>query len=316
MENLIKTELLIRVAKLYYEDNLSQSEIAKILGFSRPHISKLIGDARALGIVNIQIHDSLQTESSLERKIRLRFNLLRVFAVSYKPNEQVHTKVGVLGAKYLNSIVKPGDIVCVGGGNTVYHCANHMAQRDDLDNMTVVQMDGSMISLKHDMYTQHSPKLIADAWGGTPLFFPVPFIVCNEEIKNALFRDENIAAVAKKQDEATIALFTVGGTGMGRSMSAVQSNFLLPEQIEKMIQQGLVGNIGGHFLAKDGSILDSELDKRVLSLQLGKLRRKPYRICLAAGRSKYEAVYAALTAGIINVLIVDMDMAKAISIMI
>ena len=38
---------LINVAKMYYEENLTQNEIAQRLGVSRPLVSKMLTKARA-----------------------------------------------------------------------------------------------------------------------------------------------------------------------------------------------------------------------------------------------------------------------------
>ena len=82
-----------------------------------------------------------------------------------------------------------------------------------------------------------------------------------------------------------------------------------------MTLSGVVGNIGGHFLKSDGSLYDEALDRRVLSLPLDELKKKKHCIFMGAGRSKYEVIFAALTGGYINTLIVDTDTAQALSLM-
>ena len=47
------TDRIILVATLYYKEKLSQQEIAKRLGVSRPWISKLLKKAEDLGLVKI-----------------------------------------------------------------------------------------------------------------------------------------------------------------------------------------------------------------------------------------------------------------------
>lgn len=51
-----KIERMVNVARLYYEQNMTQSEIAKELGISRPLVSILLTEARACGIVTITIN--------------------------------------------------------------------------------------------------------------------------------------------------------------------------------------------------------------------------------------------------------------------
>ena len=51
-----KIERMVNVARLYYEQNMTQNEIAKELGISRPLVSILLTEARACGIVTITIN--------------------------------------------------------------------------------------------------------------------------------------------------------------------------------------------------------------------------------------------------------------------
>ena len=51
-----KIERMVNVARLYYEQNKTQNEIAKELGISRPLVSILLTEARACGVVTITIN--------------------------------------------------------------------------------------------------------------------------------------------------------------------------------------------------------------------------------------------------------------------
>ncbi|MCI7136279.1 MAG: hypothetical protein MSA06_03295 [Clostridiales bacterium] len=51
-----KIERMVNVARLYYEQNMTQNEIAKELGISRPLVSILLTEARTCGIVTISIN--------------------------------------------------------------------------------------------------------------------------------------------------------------------------------------------------------------------------------------------------------------------
>ena len=57
MENYDENRLLIEIAHLYYDKNLTQAQIARKYNISRSSISKMITKARLLGIVEVVIHD-------------------------------------------------------------------------------------------------------------------------------------------------------------------------------------------------------------------------------------------------------------------
>ena len=71
--------LALRAATLYYLDGLTQAEIANRLGVSRPTAGRLIGRAKAKGLVRIEVvvppdmRDNLHADE--ERELELRFGL-------------------------------------------------------------------------------------------------------------------------------------------------------------------------------------------------------------------------------------------------
>ena len=52
-----KIERMIAVARMYYEEDMNQNQIAKKLGISRPLVSVLLKEAKACGIVKTTIND-------------------------------------------------------------------------------------------------------------------------------------------------------------------------------------------------------------------------------------------------------------------
>ena len=54
-----------------YEQELTQNEIASELGVSRPLVSRMLREARRLGIVEIRINDPEQGKPLLEMAMRL-----------------------------------------------------------------------------------------------------------------------------------------------------------------------------------------------------------------------------------------------------
>ena len=76
--SLDRLQLIAEIARRYYADGLSQDEIAKLVGLSRPSISRLLLDARELGIVEIRVHPPIPTVPELEDRLARTFNLQEV----------------------------------------------------------------------------------------------------------------------------------------------------------------------------------------------------------------------------------------------
>ena len=62
-----RIERLTQVARMYYEQNMNQSEIAKAIGVSRPLVSVLLAEARECGIVTITINSVESARELLAR---------------------------------------------------------------------------------------------------------------------------------------------------------------------------------------------------------------------------------------------------------
>lgn len=60
-----KLEKLVRIAQLYYQEEKTQSEIAKIYGVSRPLVSRMLREAKELGIVEIRIRPPRERDSQV-----------------------------------------------------------------------------------------------------------------------------------------------------------------------------------------------------------------------------------------------------------
>ena len=73
MSILDDTRMMIKVCKMYYQEGLSQNEIAK-MKISRPTVSRHLNQAKRKGIVEIKINenDLLELEKELEEKYKIK----------------------------------------------------------------------------------------------------------------------------------------------------------------------------------------------------------------------------------------------------
>ena len=66
---------LVAVARLYYESNLTQAQIAQRLNVSRPSVSKMLARARELGIVHIEIRAGDEGKADLLQRLQSKYAL-------------------------------------------------------------------------------------------------------------------------------------------------------------------------------------------------------------------------------------------------
>ena len=106
-----KTDLIVKIAKMYYEHDLSQQAISERLGLSRPYISKLLIEGKKRGIIEIRIFDPHEAETSIESELRQMFNLRKAVvipSIEGSASSVLH-RLGVASARYINTIVSDND---------------------------------------------------------------------------------------------------------------------------------------------------------------------------------------------------------------
>ena len=70
-----RDEQAVDALKLYYQQDLSQVDIAARMGLSRPTVAKLLAHGRDRGFVTITIHDPREEASELAARLEQRYGL-------------------------------------------------------------------------------------------------------------------------------------------------------------------------------------------------------------------------------------------------
>lgn len=68
-----RIERMVTISRMYYEQDMTQNEIAKALGISRPLVSILLTEAKHCGIVTFQIHDVANSRQLMINQLETRF---------------------------------------------------------------------------------------------------------------------------------------------------------------------------------------------------------------------------------------------------
>lgn len=94
-----KIERMIQIARLYYEEDMTQHLIAQKLGISRPLVSQLLTEAKSCGIVTIRINEVENREALLKHQLIERFGLTSAVVVP-DDSSQEETDRAIASAAY------------------------------------------------------------------------------------------------------------------------------------------------------------------------------------------------------------------------
>lgn len=302
-----KMALLVKVAQMYYEDDLSQEEIARSIGLSRPYVSRLLADAKEMGIVQFKVLNPLKGESDLERRIRTKTHLEKVIISSITQNtSRMHT-LSRKAVDYLEDIVQDGDIIGFSWGTTIYSVTNLLGQKRKYPDIVAAQLCGGISNLEHDIYCFEIARNFSKAWEAKPYVLTCPAIVSSKRLKEAFLSDSNINKVMSYGYDSNIALMTMGTFGLQSSL--YRAGYLDEKEVMSLAEKGAIGDICTHVIDAEGNICDPELDERTMSVPLDVIKKKKVRIGVACGQSKVDSICASIRAEIINVLVIDEETA-------
>ncbi len=300
---------LVEVAHLYYEENLSQQEIADRLNVSRSLIALYIKKAREQGIVQIQIRDPQNVFQSLALKLQERYHLKHVEVVSSAHLSSVLTRraLGNAAAQYLDRNLQDGDVLGLAWGRTILEVVNLLAPSKPR-RIDVIPLLGE--SSYTGSYTQLNQIVLqaARAFNGIPYFLLVPMLVGSKELRDALLQDPSTSDVSTRWERITFACVGIGAVPPAEG----QIVYIGQENLSDLIEREAVGDICARYFNDQGRFLDTEFNERLLGVSLDQLRRAKNVLAVAVGIEKSKAVRGALCSRLITHLFVDEVLAQVL----
>jgi len=299
---------LARVAWFYYIEGLTQKEIAKRFGISRIKVVRLLKEARARGLVEIRITGLRASYLPLERSLRQEFGILDALVVDTPtPPEKLRPALGQAAAFYLNYVLQPGTMVGLGMGRTLAEIPKHIKPMSG--SCHFIEMVGGLgRGLGFDSYKVSS--LLADHCGGEVEHLYAPIIVETPAAREVILGDPQIRSVLKRAAASDLALVSVGTVDLDSFL--FQAGYVDESGIQALAEKGAVGDVLGHFFDIQGRPVPCPIDDRIIGLSLSELSRIPMVICVAGGASKVRSILGALRGRYVNVLITDVETARAI----
>lgn len=305
-----KWNILAMVSNLYYNSELTQNQIAERLYTSRSKISRMLKEARELGIVEIYVREPWERNLEYETNLKEAFALKNVRVVAIKESERENglQKMAEAASYYLDSIVKQGMVVGISWGNTLYRIVKYINTNNKKNiPITVVPIMGAANIRSPEKDAMDLSKDLASAYGGKYQYIYAPLFVNNKELKESLVQEENIKNVLKLSKNADTIL-----TSVGSIVYKSWSNYLSVKTLETLEKKGAVGHIGGHFYNIQGRELETSLAERMIGISLDDIRNCPEVVCVAYGESKAEAILGAMRGSLLNTLVIDEKCAEKI----
>ncbi|PWH06201.1 transcriptional regulator [Brachybacterium endophyticum] len=306
LETDMDLRLLHRAATAYYVDDLRQAEVAERLGISRPTVSKLLSEARRIGMVRFEVLDPDDVDvRDLAAQVR---DVLGVRGVRVAPGDQRERGfrgLGELLGEELSSLgLAEGEAVLLSSGKTI-HAVCDAPGLPDLRGAILVPTVGGQQESDPWFQTNELVRRFADRTGATPRFVFAPALP-SASLWESLQADPSYRGITEQWDRARVAVTGVGAPYRNRtSLTSV-----VPRGDSSLARAE--GDICLHFLDSAGREVGFPGDDRLVRPSLEQLRRVPTLIALAAGEDKIPSILAACRAGLISTLVTDAETAEGL----
>ncbi|TIS61614.1 MAG: MarR family transcriptional regulator [Mesorhizobium sp.] len=294
--------MLHMVAKLHYEAEMSQVDIARRLGVSTATISRLLQRARAEGIVRIEVLDIATPEAITTQLIEALG--LRDAAVVETPAAGVLTALAApLGGLLKQAELSAGSVVAIGWGRAIREVIRAGLPR--APGVLTVAATGGMQQQAPHFQINEFVRLAAEEFGGTPHFIHAPYLP-SSELGEVFLGDAAIRDAVALWDRTNVAIV---GVGLPHAINAPEASAATPSE------QALVhaaGDVIRHYFDANGALISWEGEGRMIAMSPVQLRAVPLVIGVASGPDKASAIIGAARARLINALVTDTKTAQAI----
>jgi DNA-binding transcriptional regulator LsrR (DeoR family) len=296
---------------MYYQDDLSQQEIAQHLSLSRQKVSRLLKEARGQGIVHIRLSDPFAADPVLTEQLQRAFGLRQVVVT---PGEgltagALRQRLGVAAAEYLSQALPDEALVGIGWGRTLHAVVSALEPARQA-NIHVIPLIGGIGQLSPSFQVNDLARRLAEAYGGSWRALYAPAFTDDLTAWQALMRLEEVQEVGQLWTQLSMALVGIGQFEVQHLAAMFFADRLSQQALAEFAAAGAAGDICGRFFDASGQPIDA--GSGVLGIHLEQLRSLPNVVAVAGGVEKSAAVLGALRGGYVHSLVTDSITARAV----
>jgi deoxyribonucleoside regulator len=320
-----RLQQVLKVAYLFYEKEMSKTDISHEIRASATQVIRLLEEAREQGFVRIEF--SPPKLHQLGEELKKKYDWLQdAIVISYADDLAfLRRMLGKAAAQYFETAVPDGAKVALGGGDTMYEMVMALPQEE----RNIFLVPAAIID-SGPVLTHIDPTvLLTILWvrsgrqpgqahfaTGLPLNKPLSRQKLKEEYEDFSCRKavQEVLAEMKRADFMFASLGCLKADPYYEKLSPRPHKYLLDNlrlTEAALAREGVVGDINYSFFNEEGGT--SPAWNIFPSLGVDRLRemvKAEKKVVVAVGRYKLPALKAALRGKLFNVLITDEAAAK------
>ncbi|MBR6427488.1 MAG: winged helix-turn-helix transcriptional regulator [Clostridia bacterium] len=317
MRNNNLTELMLKSALYYYDDNITQVEIAKKLGITRQSVGKYLEMAKEQGIVEIKVKNPFSETAGISEKFVSLFQGTRlkkavIVPGNFPENTVVRKMVAIRADEYFAEIVNEihAEKIGVSWGKTV----KEMVDRLDLSAVDsradIVPLLGSSDNTVPQFTVNEMALTLSRKVNGNPKHIYLPLDAGTMADFKHYTSTSQYAQISELWKSLDIAF-----VGIGSFPTDIDSKPVCypreKEIVKSIISQNPVGDICTNYFDIDGGSVMPESNVLIKASD-DVLRNIPRVVGVAGGSRKPRAIIGAIRSGIITDIVTDEMTAQTI----
>ncbi len=304
-----KIERMVEVARMYYEHNLTQSQIAQRLGVSRPLVSMLLSEARATGIVTIQINPVENAQQLAAQHIQQLFPHIRAIVLPDAASSDA-TDDAVAQTACLHFLKPDGATHSIGVGwgsmlSRLASCDGLQGESPSSSSGCLFPLVGGIKASYRGYHTNEITRITSQKWNYEAhyLYFPA-FFDSRQDLEYIKQMEEyqRINTLWSRMDTTILSI----------------SNFPSYPDLgveyrygKQLLHHRCVGRILAHHFDIHGTVIPPAVDN-VMQASLEQLSQASNTVAMCSALLKPESVIGALRTGAIHTVILCQSLAQQV----
>lgn len=303
--------LRLRAAWLYYNQGLTQKDVAEQLGISRTTVIRLLDEAMKRSEVQIWINEGIDDCVELAVALERAYGLDEAIVVPSAMDgsaEGIAKAVGLALGQFLSEAVPDNATIGVGWGRTMTaSLASFRPARRD--NCKVVSLLGGIVAVHATNPIDYTWRL-ASQLGAECYMFLAPLLVDSVETKRALIDKCGLDTIYRLAENLDLAIVSCGD--IGPHSTSLSKGWISKTELDELIGAGCVCDTMFNFLDAEGRSVAHPVNERVMSVDLDTLKRAKHIVLSSGGAHRAIAIRATIRRIGCNTLITDEAAARSL----
>lgn len=291
---------LVRVATMYYKEEMKQSDIAKQLGISRQLVSKYLVDARSKGIVEININSSSAYSVQLELKLQKAFGLKRVAVLdtSYLEKQEIEKLIVQTAIAAFRKDIAKARRIGVSWGKVLRRLVDEYPYVNQPES-TIIPLIGGMGSDKVEVHSNQIAHDLSRKMRAKCKYLYVPALVDSRDIKKNLVENVTVKDVLEDGKKVDFALVGIASP-FSKSNTMTEIGYIDQKDIADLAEAKVIGDVNSRFFDRDGNEVRCRINENVIGINLHDIRKIEKVCAICFEDEKKDVLFTAVELKIIN----------------